>query len=727
MFNKIKQNFLFTAFNALLFLFLGAFFIFSHRNYALHLVIFILSFSILLLLLWRLSRDHDKYLYVSKLDPLIWAWFLLLILSSVWGVNSFKSFLPTFSLGDFSIFWVFLSIVIFYLSFHFANTISIEKIKNSIFFSFLFGFFSFLLWQIFIFFEFLEKSSNDGYQFLYFYIFSFLFLILTLNRRVIIRAQGDRRLSIFYNILVYFIFLVLGLFVSPFAWAFMVLSFILAILFFYKKNIFSKIEFSYRARFLLILLFIFGAILGNFYTNRAEMHRDSLSPAHTFKVIKSSWSDNFFLGSGLNNFSFVFSKYRPVELNYSDVWLERYSRSFSFLADLAILGGFLGLLSYLVLFLAVVFSLFRFIKSSHGFLEFKEIAFFALLLFFSQILFPMNLYLFSLSWIFLGLSFGFYFKVRDDNDIFFKKIQWKENGILSFFNQRMFVSFVFIALIFVFARVGIYYISRLMFVMGGESNIEKAILLEPRSEFYKLELLRLYRAELNQEMSKSIRDLDRMFEFSNKAINLGREALVENPTSVSANEELGIIYRDFSHDASGNEEPAIASFLEAMKLDPSNPVTPSEVAKLYLTIQDTDKAIEFFNKSLALKKDYQDARLGLAKAMILNKNFVQAIDILHTLWLENGFDAEIPYELGRAYFNIKNYSLSKKYFQQALRINPGHSNALYSMGLIYEQEGKYRESLKYLRQVLLINGNKSDLVKKIKELERKVSELRNKK
>jgi len=722
MFNKIKQNFLFTAFNALLFLFLGAFFIFSHRNYALHLVIFILSFSILFLLLWRLSRDHDKNLYISKLDPIIWTWFLLLILSSVWGINPFKSFLPTFSLGDFSVFWAFLSIVIFYLSFHFANTISIEKIKNSIFFSFLFGFFSFLLWQVFVFFNFLPKINNDGYQFLYFYIFSFLFLILTLNRRYFVKEKGSGRLLTLYNILVYLIFLVLGFFVSPFAWGFMILSFILAILF-YKKNILSRVGFSYRAWSLIILLFVFGAILGNFYTNRAEMYQDSLSPAYTFEIIKSSWGDDFFFGSGLNNFSFSFLKYRPVELNYSDIWLERYSRSFSFLTDLAILGGFLGLLSYLVLFLAVVFVLFRFIKNSHGFLEFKEIAFFALLLFFSQTLFPINLYLFSLSWIFLGLSFGFYFKVRDDSDIFFKKIQWKENGVLSFFNQRIIISFIFIVLIFVFARVSVYYVSRLMFIRGGESNIEKAILLEPRSGFYKLELSKLYRAELNQEMLKPIRDFDLMFEFSNKAINLGREALIVNPLSVSANEELGIIYRDFSHDASGNEEPAIASFLEAMKLDPSNPVTPSEIAKLYLTIQDTDKAIEFFNKSLALKKDYQDARLGLAKAMILNRNFVQAIDILHSLVLEDIFNAEIPYELGRAYFNIKNYSLARSYFQKALKINPGHSNALYSMGLIYEQEGKYRKSLKYLRQVLLINGNKSDLVKKIKELEDKIKSV----
>jgi len=172
--------------------------------------------------------------------------------------------------------------------------------------------------------------------------------------------------------------------------------------------------------------------------------------------------------------------------------------------------------------------------------------------------------------------------------------------------------------------------------------------------------------------------------------------------SVMAWETLAVIYRDIKSIAVGSIEPAINYFARASELEPTNPVLLTEFGKLYLLHNQASEAIEVLNKSIKYKPDYYEAYINLAKTYEIIGQSDKALVLLEEAVQQQPY-LELVYEIGRLYYNQKDFNKAILNFKQVLQTQPNHANALYSMGLAYQQQGNNELALEQFEKVLKLN------------------------
>jgi type IV pilus assembly protein PilF len=152
--------------------------------------------------------------------------------------------------------------------------------------------------------------------------------------------------------------------------------------------------------------------------------------------------------------------------------------------------------------------------------------------------------------------------------------------------------------------------------------------------------------------------------------------------------------------AQQNYTAALKELLAAEQLTPDDPYLHNDLGLTYIAKDRLDLAIQHFKKSLALKTDYAPAMNNLGTAYLAQQNWDAAIlcfkaiggDLLYAT-------PHFPLSnLGFAYYNQKKYDLSAKYYQEALKIEPGFPTAIRGLGRTYQAQGKRVEAIALLEE-----------------------------
>jgi type IV pilus assembly protein PilF len=150
--------------------------------------------------------------------------------------------------------------------------------------------------------------------------------------------------------------------------------------------------------------------------------------------------------------------------------------------------------------------------------------------------------------------------------------------------------------------------------------------------------------------------------------------------------------------AQGNYTAALKELMAAEQLTPDDPYLQNDLGLVYMAKDRLDVAIVHFKKSLALKNDYAPAMNNLGTAYLAQQNWDAAIvcfkaisgDLLYAT-------PHFPLSnLGLAYYNQKKYDLSARYYQEALKVEPGFPTAIRGLGRTYQAQGKRVEAISLL-------------------------------
>ncbi|MDD5696407.1 MAG: hypothetical protein PHO90_00340, partial [Candidatus Pacebacteria bacterium] len=289
---------------------------------------------------------------------------------------------------------------------------------------------------------------------------------------------------------------------------------------------------------------------------------------------------NGFLGSGIGTFSYDFAKEKPLSINQSWLWQIRFDRPGSYVAEVLGTMGFLGIFSLLALMA-------MFLMISYFFLQQKSqallllMAFVALLV--SQFVYYQNTTLSFLFWLILGLSVISWQKPIKEKSVSFKNFPELS---LVFSTIVIILGVAFLAMYFYgikFYLADVNY-AKSQTTVQGATILEKAVRQNPNLPQYRAVLARTYMNEALNEMAKPSGEQD-----SNKiqvlvatAINQARVASDLAPNQVAIWETLGMVYREIRSVATGATDWGIKSFERAIALEPTNPVTNTELGNLYL-------------------------------------------------------------------------------------------------------------------------------------------------
>jgi len=522
------------------------------------------------------------------------------------------------------------------------------------------------------------------------------------------------------------------------AWLIISLTLLLFLVFSFKKRIFRE---DVNRLSLPIFLLLISLIFFFFNPLQNLLPQDSVIgnlPIEILPSQKVSWSigweglkENPFLGAGLGNFSYLFSKFKPQTFLETPFWQIRFDRPINHMAEILGTTGVIGILSYLLLIGMFLLVSWIAINSKSQALvpnfQFPVLlAFLALLA--GQFFYYQNTVLAFSFWLFLGLgtiswggavkgkSFGF----RDfpELGLVFTIIFWVVlfGFLFSYFIMGKFY------LADVYYRQYLINPTKWELSLEGNSPLEKATRIADSRTVYHIVLARGYLQKLSEEAVKPQPDNQVLANMVALAVREGKRAVELSPNMVSAQETLGFVYRDIRGIAEGATDWGIKVFEKAIGLEPKNPILLTELAKLYIVNNNLEKAKELFNRALEMRSDYAEAAISLSILEESEGKTEEAIKRLENLINENPYSVEAHFQLGRLYYNQNEHDKAIQQFQIAIQLFPNHSNSLYSLGLVYERKGDKEKALEFFRKVLELNPESGEVKDKIRELLKEESE-----
>jgi len=458
----------------------------------------------------------------------------------------------------------------------------------------------------------------------------------------------------------------------------------------------SKSDFAKLAGFGLSTIIILVGLLVTIY-ELVYLQKPLLLPLETgFQTAFAAISQDtgrviqgFLFGSGLGNYSIVFSKFKQAAFNTDPtLWTYTFFRSSTYILELLATTGIIGLLSFLFLIYKIVkerpvFVPLILIIAAGFVLPFSFVTqalFFLLLALFVAVqgleeqhqhrFFDVELQL-------VALRRGIFSLLPTEEET---KI--KQDGL-----SRLLPGFIFLVVAAFVLGLGFlstrYILSNIKFqnslVAASQNNgqltyssQQEAIALFGFSEAYyrifaqtNLSLANSLASATPQGSTPSATTTQTVYTLIQQAINSGRTATTIAPQNATDWQNLSSIYRSLIGFGQNADSFAVLSAQQAVTLDPNNPQEYINLGGIYYQLSDWDKAEQQFQQAVTLKPDYPNAYYNLGHALIQKGDLKGALVQLETV---KTLVAKDPTNTAKINTEIKD--LQAKIGTQAQNTNP---------------------------------------------------------
>lgn len=398
----------------------------------------------------------------------------------------------------------------------------------------------------------------------------------------------------------------------------------------------------------ILLTIVIGLVI--YQITSADSKPVLLPLEHGFQLALAQISQNaqrllpsFLLGSGYATFSNVFTKFHLASFNVLPSWNLTFSLSSSYALELIATTGILGFMSYF-------FIIVRFIRSNTRFNVRPLFLSTASLIALSFIL-PFSFTLVALLFLLLALhiiSLRLVSKSKSVDEIVVSLVTKggsesnakRGDLILPFIVSALSVGLIIYSLFFLVSRdnfepKGLYHyvISDINFakslqpdaLASGQQTYDlqiKALQQYPyRADFYRV--FAQINIALATNLANSQADAPTVSEEVQQAIiqrlqqaiNSSRQAVILAPESSLNWRNLGQIYRNLVGVGQDAEQFAIASYNQAIALNPNSPTLRIELGGIYYQLKEFDLAQNQFQIAVSLKPNYANAHYNLGHAL----------------------------------------------------------------------------------------------------------------
>jgi len=332
----------------------------------------------------------------------------------------------------------------------------------------------------------------------------------------------------------------------------------------------------------------------------------------------------FILGSGINNFSSVFTQIKDSSHNASASWaVNSYDNAYSAILQVLVESGFLSALALIGIFINGFFLSRS--KASSILLGYIALAF---------IFAPASLIQFLLLYCSLGIIASDW--VKNSKQVIIVS-ENKSLFLIGFINTSTLISLM---ILFVFGLVPVYRAEVAMrssvdAVANNDlrelyNNQHRAVILNPYIERYRLNFSQTNLFVAKQMATRSNPDQAIITSSVQQAINEAQSAISLNPNKAANWENLGIIYKNVLG-VKGAEQWAIAAFQRAIVLDPQNVSYRLELGGVFYSLKQYENAIKTFQEAVLLKPDLSNAYYNLAHSYYQSQNPKEAVRVMDAL------------------------------------------------------------------------------------------------
>lgn len=161
-----------------------------------------------------------------------------------------------------------------------------------------------------------------------------------------------------------------------------------------------------------------------------------------------------------------------------------------------------------------------------------------------------------------------------------------------------------------------------------------------------------------------------------------------------------------------------------------------ETAKKLTDKQEFEKALEILEGVLKENPDLLEIKKNLIDTLFafggyLNDSYTlkyeEARDIFERIIKIESDNYRGHYNLGLAYFNLREIKNAKKSFKKALKFKPDYKYCFYNLGLVFEEVQNYRKALVYYEKALKIDPQFIYALTARSQVREKLDEIKQKK
>lgn len=396
------------------------------------------------------------------------------------------------------------------------------------------------------------------------------------------------------------------------------------------------------------------------------------------------------LGWGQENFNYVFNKYYNPLMYAHEQWFDRTHNTF---LDWLIVGGIIGLLSYLSLFAALLYYIY---KSSLPLSEKAVIIGLIAAYTFNNIFVFDNLISYIMIFALLAYFHGVHATQGKSTFKVFESSESKPHI------SQVAIAVAGVLMIFVLYTANIKPILANRALIGGIATLPGGL----KENMDNFEKIFTYHTFADAETSEQL--LSNIGRFGNEQVpqdvrlryaELARKSL-QDQVDRAPNDARYALFLGSLQSRLGDLDGAITNLEKALTLSPKKQAIFFELGAAYTAKGDTKKGLEIFKQAFDLAPDYQEARLAYAAAAIMANDQKLASEILMPLKKEVvAFDPRIL----NALIASKRLADAVVILETRVSLEPNNAQHYLLLAAAYLDAGQRTKSVQTLRKLIEIN------------------------
>ncbi|MCK4918562.1 MAG: tetratricopeptide repeat protein [Candidatus Pacebacteria bacterium] len=514
-------------------------------------------------------------------------------------------------------------------------------------------------------------------------------------------------------------------------WIFLMISSLFLIVYnlfitkFNYKNLYKKPSIYV---FVITLIFVlFQGKIGGVLPDMFGISNAEISPtiSSTLSIAKSTLMKDPILGAGPNKFAQEWITYKPQGINLTEFWNTDFNTGNSFIFSSLVTVGLLGFISWILFLISVIYLGFKLIKTSQD-NEFNH--FTAISLFTSALYLILFLIFYVPGTVILGITFLIFgillSSLNQKNIVRISEVSFRSSKI-----KNVVFTLVIIALLgstvfggFMFSKkvLASSQFNRALTEININQDFNKAYELTIAaattypSDFYFRNLTDLNLMQLQNVLNQEAVDeetLQEQFQAAFSATVGSAQRAIQLDTNNYLNwVTLAKIYGSvIPLQIEGAYDGSLQSYMEAIRLNPSNPLLVLNLANLELANGDLEKAKEYIGIAIQMKNNYSDAYYLLSQLEFNEGNKEIGLQIIEALASVTPNDPEVFLQLGALNYEDTDYERAQAFLERAVTLNPYYSNAKYLLGLTYNVIGEKDKALGQFSDLKILNPNDENI------------------
>lgn len=175
------------------------------------------------------------------------------------------------------------------------------------------------------------------------------------------------------------------------------------------------------------------------------------------------------------------------------------------------------------------------------------------------------------------------------------------------------------------------------------------------------------------------------------------KSLAINPSFDNAKEGVGrVLVRN------GRKIEAVKYYEEILEKDCNNYIIGLLLGKLFVELNDADKAQECFENCIKNESDMPDAYIELGKLLMSQKKYADAIKLYKKYISIREDDFNGHYNLAGCYYQTKEFKKAISEYHKAILLNPDNHNCLFNIALIYEEINEIDKAIEFYENAIAI-------------------------